>query len=290
MGRHRSEKEALRSTVAAVVNRQEREQIEAVCAATGKSISEVVRQGLRVALGYVPEETKGWVPVHDTHQPRPEMPSTGDQPATHRPSGLQETGLVVLDCAVKIGRLHPREAEVLGNRLGLSDVRGKPMTLAEIAERLCRTKERVRQIVKKAERKIKGGCARYPLREVIVIRECPMGMGGECTEACGAGKLIDAPIENLDFSVRTYNCLKKEKIDTLGILLDQTDEDLLSIRNLGKCAWVEIIDKLADMHLSLKPSVTDGSCVSEPQDNDPKDEDDDLYCLMHVEADEDGDE
>jgi hypothetical protein len=50
MGRARSEKEALRSTVAAVVNRQEREQIEGVCAATGKGISEVVRQGVGVVL------------------------------------------------------------------------------------------------------------------------------------------------------------------------------------------------------------------------------------------------
>ena len=40
----------LRSTVAAVVNRREWEQIEATCAATGKSVSEVVRQGVRVVL------------------------------------------------------------------------------------------------------------------------------------------------------------------------------------------------------------------------------------------------
>jgi hypothetical protein len=50
MGRPRSEREPLRSTVAAVVNRQEREQIERIAEATGKSISEVVRQGVRVVL------------------------------------------------------------------------------------------------------------------------------------------------------------------------------------------------------------------------------------------------
>jgi DNA-directed RNA polymerase subunit alpha len=66
--------------------------------------------------------------------------------------------------------------------------------------------------------------------------------------------LLQAPIENLDFSVRTYNCLKKEKIDTLGVLIEQTEEDLLSIRNFGKRSLQEVIDKLADMDLALKAS------------------------------------
>ncbi|MBM3500786.1 MAG: DNA-directed RNA polymerase subunit alpha [Armatimonadetes bacterium] len=68
--------------------------------------------------------------------------------------------------------------------------------------------------------------------------------------------LLQAPIENLDFSVRTYNCLKKEKIDTLGILVEQTEEDLLAIRNFGKRSLQEVIDKLADMDLALKTSAT----------------------------------
>jgi len=50
MGRPRSEKEPLRSTVAAVVNRHEREQIERIAEASGKSISDVVRAGIRVVL------------------------------------------------------------------------------------------------------------------------------------------------------------------------------------------------------------------------------------------------
>jgi DNA-directed RNA polymerase subunit alpha len=67
--------------------------------------------------------------------------------------------------------------------------------------------------------------------------------------------LLQAPIENLDFSVRTYNCLKKEKIDTLGVLIEQTEEDLLSIRNFGKRSLQEVIGKLADMELALKASA-----------------------------------
>jgi len=66
--------------------------------------------------------------------------------------------------------------------------------------------------------------------------------------------VLQAPIENLDFSVRTYNCLKKEKIDTLGLLIENTEEDLLAIRNFGKRSLTEVIEKLAELELALKPS------------------------------------
>jgi DNA-directed RNA polymerase subunit alpha len=68
--------------------------------------------------------------------------------------------------------------------------------------------------------------------------------------------LLQVPIENLDFSVRTYNCLKKEKIDTLGLLVENTEEDLLAIRNFGKRSLQEVIDKLAEMDLLLKASAS----------------------------------
>jgi DNA-directed RNA polymerase subunit alpha len=64
--------------------------------------------------------------------------------------------------------------------------------------------------------------------------------------------VLQAPIENLDFSVRTYNCLKKEKIDTLGLLVENTEEDLLAIRNFGKRSLTEVIEKLAELGLALK--------------------------------------
>ena len=70
--------------------------------------------------------------------------------------------------------------------------------------------------------------------------------------------VLQVPIENLDFSVRTYNCLKKEKIDTLGMLVENTEEDLLAIRNFGKRSLNEVIDKLADLELKLKSMGGDG--------------------------------
>ncbi|MFQ6098491.1 MAG: DNA-directed RNA polymerase subunit alpha [Armatimonadota bacterium] len=59
-------------------------------------------------------------------------------------------------------------------------------------------------------------------------------------------------IEDLDFSVRTYNCLKKEGIDTLGKLVQNTEEDLMAIRNFGRRSLNEVIEKLAQFDLQLK--------------------------------------
>jgi DNA-directed RNA polymerase subunit alpha len=62
---------------------------------------------------------------------------------------------------------------------------------------------------------------------------------------------LDRPIEELDFSVRTFNCLKKEGINTLRALLQRSPEDLLEIRNFGKRSLDEVTEKLAGMGLEL---------------------------------------
>lgn len=66
----------------------------------------------------------------------------------------------------------------------------------------------------------------------------------------------DARIEELDFSVRTYNCLKKASILTIGELVQTTEADLMQIRNFGKKSLVEVRDKLAQLGLSLKGGST----------------------------------
>lgn len=67
----------------------------------------------------------------------------------------------------------------------------------------------------------------------------------------------DMPIEYLEFSVRTYNCLKKKDIDTLGQLLDSTESDLLKIRSLGPVALTEIKDRLRELGLELAKEPSD---------------------------------
>ena len=61
----------------------------------------------------------------------------------------------------------------------------------------------------------------------------------------------DMPIENLELSVRSFNCLKRAGIDTLGDLLLRTEDDLIKIRNLGKKPFEEILQKLNTMGLKL---------------------------------------
>lgn len=82
----------------------------------------------------------------------------------------------------------------------------------------------------------------------------PKGFGAEFGEP-GVGVMPgppDARIEELDFSVRTYNCLKKANVLTLGELVQLSEADLMNIRNFGRKSLNEIRDKLASLNLALK--------------------------------------
>ena len=59
-------------------------------------------------------------------------------------------------------------------------------------------------------------------------------------------------IEELDLSVRSFNCLKRAGIDTVEDLVSKTQEDMIKVRNLGKKSLEEVIQKLESLHLSLK--------------------------------------
>lgn len=65
------------------------------------------------------------------------------------------------------------------------------------------------------------------------------------------------PIEDLNFSVRSYNCLKRQEIHTVGELAECTESDLLDIRNFGQKSINEVKIKLAGLGLTLKGSPED---------------------------------
>ncbi|MDO4928805.1 MAG: DNA-directed RNA polymerase subunit alpha [Corynebacterium sp.] len=65
------------------------------------------------------------------------------------------------------------------------------------------------------------------------------------------------PIEDLNFSVRSYNCLKRQEIHTVGELAECTESDLLDIRNFGQKSINEVKIKLASLGLTLKGSPED---------------------------------
>ncbi len=76
-------------------------------------------------------------------------------------------------------------------------------------------------------------------------------LGPEAGEGA-RGTDLAMPIEDLDLSVRSYNCLKRERITTVGQLVERTEEDLLDIRNFGQKSIEEVKQKLAELGLSLK--------------------------------------
>jgi len=67
-------------------------------------------------------------------------------------------------------------------------------------------------------------------------------------------KVLEMTVEELDLSVRSYNCLKRAAINTVEELTEKTEEDMMKVRNLGKKSLEEVQKKLAELGLSLKSS------------------------------------
>ena len=84
--------------------------------------------------------------------------------------------------------------------------------------------------------------------------------------ALGAGGAPDARIEELDFSVRTYNCLKKANILTIGELAQIPESELMQIRNFGKKSLTEVKEKLAALGLSVLGATEDGEYDADEDD------------------------
>ena len=67
-------------------------------------------------------------------------------------------------------------------------------------------------------------------------------------------KVLEMTIEELDLSVRSYNCLKRAGINTVEDLANKTEDDMMKVRNLGRKSLEEVLNKLAELGLSLSPS------------------------------------
>ncbi|HOB23118.1 MAG TPA: DNA-directed RNA polymerase subunit alpha C-terminal domain-containing protein, partial [Bacillota bacterium] len=65
-------------------------------------------------------------------------------------------------------------------------------------------------------------------------------------------KILEMPIEELDLSVRSYNCLKRAGINTVEELIKKTEADMMKVRNLGKKSLEEVKNKLASLNLSFR--------------------------------------
>ena len=67
-------------------------------------------------------------------------------------------------------------------------------------------------------------------------------------------KVLELTIEELDLSVRSYNCLKRAGINYVEDLANKTEEDMMKVRNLGRKSLEEVLNKMADLGLSFLPS------------------------------------
>jgi len=68
----------------------------------------------------------------------------------------------------------------------------------------------------------------------------------------GGGKLREMPIDELELSVRSFNCLKRANINTVEELVQKSEEDMMAVRNLGKKSLEEVKEKLADIGYHLR--------------------------------------
>ena len=67
-------------------------------------------------------------------------------------------------------------------------------------------------------------------------------------------KALEMTIEELELSVRSFNCLKRANINTVEELTQRTEEDMMKVRNMGMKSLVEVKNKLAELGLGLKPN------------------------------------
>jgi DNA-directed RNA polymerase subunit alpha len=75
---------------------------------------------------------------------------------------------------------------------------------------------------------------------------------GEVASPASTSPDLDLPIEELDLSERPRNCLKRARVDTIGQLVQKTEDDLLAITNFGSKSLEEVIQKLDERGLSLR--------------------------------------
>ncbi|MGN1183013.1 MAG: DNA-directed RNA polymerase subunit alpha, partial [Faecalibacillus sp.] len=73
------------------------------------------------------------------------------------------------------------------------------------------------------------------------------------TQSDTTNKVLDMTIEELDLSVRSYNCLKRAGIQTVQDLAAKSEDDMIKVRNLGKKSLKEVKEKLVELGLGFKP-------------------------------------
>lgn len=142
--------------------------------------------------------------------------------------------------------LEDDEAYIIDRSFGINNIQ---MTYPELAEKLNITEENVREIAAIAIRKLKHP-SRARIGYAILLGEEPQTyLNKEIEIPSDLSKLL---IEELPFSIRTKNILRRENIITLEDLVNTTMEQLIQIKNIGKKSIKEIEEFLNKYNLRLK--------------------------------------
>ena len=148
------------------------------------------------------------------------------------------------------------------------------MTLDEIGKECNVTRERIRQVIARAIRKLKHP-QRINAMQVVpkseysalmtqyttlekdyedLLASCiNAGLSTPIKKQAGEPNILDQEIDTLDLSVRSYNCLLRAGIKTIGGLTAHTATEIKMIRNLGKGSFLEIRNRLCDLGLDFTP-------------------------------------
>ncbi len=98
-----------------------------------------------------------------------------------------------------------------------------------------------------------GGTLRALVQLVEEMSDEPQGLElGEAAQVASGGPDMELPIEDLELSERPRNCLKRAQVNTVGELLQKSEDDLLAITNFGQKSLDEVIEKLDERGLSLR--------------------------------------
>jgi DNA-directed RNA polymerase subunit alpha len=98
-----------------------------------------------------------------------------------------------------------------------------------------------------------GDTLRSLVALVADMSEAPQGLElGDVGSATSGSPDLDLPIEELDLSERPRNCLKRAQVNTIGELVERTEDDLLAITNFGQKSLDEVTQKLDERGLSLR--------------------------------------
>lgn len=98
-----------------------------------------------------------------------------------------------------------------------------------------------------------GDTLRSLISLVAEMSDEPRGLElGEVSPTTSSSPDLELPIEELDLSERPRNCLKRARVDTIGMLVQKTEDDLLAITNFGSKSLDEVTQKLDERGLSLR--------------------------------------